>query len=511
VYRTTTVGTRLTIVSAIGHHRTGDGHRAEALASLKAAGDLEGLRKKHRAFWAEWWPRSAVSVPDAKAQAFYYLQIYKLASATRPDGPMMDLMGPWYGGGPWPGIWWNLNVQLAYQPCAPANRVELLDSLIGMIERNADAMGKRVPAEWGGPRALAMGRISSYDGASKIETEPEAGNLVWALAVAWDGYRLSGDRKRALRLLPLMSRAAAFHVARARPGADGKLHLPASLSPESGGGRDCLYELGPMRWLLRTLVAAEQDLGWKHADQPGWRETLAKLAPLPSDENGYLKAADLKVSLGHRHWSHLVHIYPLRDFDPDDKAEYALVRKSVAHWTSNRSGWRGYSGLGASSMWSLLGEAEAAGKCDIHVGGVNSLYRESGPCIETPLQAAATLQERLITWDRRGLRLFAGTPAAWKNAAFHKLRAPLGLTVSASRKDGVTQWVRVEAAVAQTVRLETRFDAPPRVRAAKATALEKRDNGWYEFKLDAGQAVLLVSPDFNGPAEFAVELPASGR
>jgi len=493
-WRAVTTGSRTIVVSATGYDRTGDGHRAEALDSLRAAGDLESLRARHRAWWAAWWSRGAIVVPDTVVQRYYWLQLYKLGSAVRGDGPMLDLMGPWYGEGPWPSAWWNLNVQLSYQLCAPANRADLLDSLVGMIERNADAMGRCVPPQWGGPHAIAVGRISSYDGTSLIEAEPEAGNLTWALAVCWDGYRLTGDRKRAERLLPLMARAAAFHVARAKPGPDGRLHLPASSSPESGKAPDALDELGPMRWLLRTLVAAEREHGWKHPDQVRWREVLETLTPLPSDEKGYLKGAGAKVELGHRHWSHLLHVYPLRDFDPTDAAELDLVRRSVAHWTSNKSQWRGYSGLGASSMWSLLAETEKA-KPPLPAGSGNTLYREAGPVIETPLQAAATLQEMLLTWDRRGLRLFAGTPAEWRDASFHNLRAPVGLTVSAKRQNGSTQWVRLEAAVPRAVRIEPRFSVKPEVRPSKSAQLMELGGGWYEVKLEAGQSVLLTVPN----------------
>jgi len=491
-WKTFKAGNKIIVVSSIGYDRNGGNHRAEALGSLKAANDLAALRARHRAFWESWWPRSAIMIPDAAAQAYYYLQLYKLASAVRADGPMLDLMGPWYGGGPWPAIWWNLNVQLAYQLCAPANRPELLDSLVGMIEKNADAMGSSVPADEGGPRAMAIGRISSYDGRSVMDGE--AGNLSWTLAVAWEGYRLTGDRMRAKRLLPLMVRAAAFHVARAKPGPDGKLHLPESGSPESGSAADCMYELGPMRWLLRTLVAAEQEFGWKHPDQAKWREVLANLTPFPTDGNGFMKGQNAAAPLGHRHWSHLLTIYPLRDYDPRDPKEFALVRKSVAYWTSDKSEWRGYSGQAAASMWSLLGEPEEAAKFGGPVGGANTLYREAGPCIETPLQAAATLQERLLTWDRRGLRIFAGTPAAWKDASFDQLRAPLGLKVSAQRKDGTTRWVKIEAATATTVRLEPRMAGTPQAQSIKPVSIRSLGEGWFEFPLTAGQVVLLTAP-----------------
>lgn len=490
------------IVSAIGYSRDSDEHRAEAIASIRSASDLAQVRERHRKFWAAWWPRSAIFIPDQEAARFYWLQLYKLGSAVRAEGPMLDLAGPWWGGGPWPAIWWNLNVQLAYQPCAPANRPELLDSLVGMIEANADRMGQCVPAKWGGPRAMAVGRVSSYDGRSLIEDSGEAGNLAWALAVAWDGYRLTGDRRRAERLLPLMARAAAFHTTRAQLGPDGRYHLPPSLSPESGVAADCLYELGPMRWLLRTLVAAEAELGWKHPDQAQWREVLEKLVEFPADEHGWLKGTKSPVSLGHRHWSHLLHVYPLRDFDPADERESDLVRRSVLHWTSNRGEWRGYSGLGASAMFSVLADAERARPSVASLAKGNTLYREAGPCIETPLFGAAVLQESLLTWDKRGLRFFASAPSDWKDAAFLRLRAPLGLAVSARRAEGSTAWIHLQPAVSQTVRIEPRFVGVPEVRSRGNTALRDLKNGWLELDLIQGEDVLLVAPGWNKPVEL---------
>lgn len=92
-WRTHVADAKTVVVSSIGYSRDGDGHRAAALAALHRAGNIEALREKHRTFWSSWWPRGAVFVPDWHTQAFYWLQLYKLGSAVRVDGPMMDLTG----------------------------------------------------------------------------------------------------------------------------------------------------------------------------------------------------------------------------------------------------------------------------------------------------------------------------------------------------------------------------------------------------------------------------------
>lgn len=59
-----------------------------------------------------------------KLENFYFIQMYKLATCSHPDGPAMDVMGTFFKLSPWPSFWWNLNIQLTYMPIGPANRME---------------------------------------------------------------------------------------------------------------------------------------------------------------------------------------------------------------------------------------------------------------------------------------------------------------------------------------------------------------------------------------------------
>eukprot|EP01043_Picozoa_sp_COSAG02_P076418 COSAG02_NODE_16224_length_1102_cov_0.948156_1_plen_237_part_10 len=59
------------------------------------------LKAAHTAWWLDgFWPRSMLSVPDAVVESFVWIQLYKVGSATRCDGPencwAMDLAMPWY-------------------------------------------------------------------------------------------------------------------------------------------------------------------------------------------------------------------------------------------------------------------------------------------------------------------------------------------------------------------------------------------------------------------------------
>ncbi|MCH5716145.1 hypothetical protein [Niabella hibiscisoli] len=43
----------------------------------------QGLIDRHRNWWHQYYPLSFVSLPDARMESFYWIQQYKIASATR--------------------------------------------------------------------------------------------------------------------------------------------------------------------------------------------------------------------------------------------------------------------------------------------------------------------------------------------------------------------------------------------------------------------------------------------
>ena len=71
---------------------------------------FETLQEKHRRWWNRFYTASFLSLPDSVKENFYWIQMYKLASATRADRALIDNTGPWLTVTPWPNAWWNLNV-----------------------------------------------------------------------------------------------------------------------------------------------------------------------------------------------------------------------------------------------------------------------------------------------------------------------------------------------------------------------------------------------------------------
>lgn len=149
--------------------------------------------------------------------------------------------------------------------------------------------------------------------------------------------------------------------------------------------------------------------------------------PFPASETeGLLIGRDTPYAFSHRHYSHMLAAYPLYILNPDIPANRTLIERSLKHWHNKPEGLRGYSSTGASSISAMLGNGDDAlsylDQLFDDFLSVNTLYKESGPVIETPLSGVQSIFDMLIqSWGNR-IRIFLATPWAWQNVAFRNLR-----------------------------------------------------------------------------------------
>ncbi|MEW2396228.1 Tat pathway signal sequence domain protein, partial [Streptomyces sp. NPDC046862] len=440
----------------------------------------------HRAWWHAYYRKSFLSLPDARIQRFYWIQLYKTASAARRDAPVMATCGPWLEPTPWPNTWWNLNAQLEYWLIHGSNHLELdaitrsLSEFRGNLVKevaapyDADSMGiprTTDPHLINGAQSALMGYGVGIPG--QDPPTPEVGNLTWALHNVWLSYRHTMDES-ILRdvLFPLLRKAITYYLHFLEPGPDGRLHLPATFSPEYGGNsRDCNYDLMLLTWGCRTLLDSAEILGIDDELAPRWREVLDRRAPYPTDANGFMIGADIPFAKSHRHYSHLLAVYPLYEVTGRTAEERALIEKSLAHWVGFEGALQGYTFTGAASMSALLGKGEDAlgylGQLMSRFIQPNTMYKESGPVIETPLSAAQSLHDMICQSWGGVIRVFPALPAAWADLTVHDFRTQGAFLLSAVRKGGTTRWVR----------LTSEAGAPCVVRHGIAGAVDVRD-GW---------------------------------
>lgn len=460
-----------------------------AVNDVKTAAQVpvDSLLASHRGWWHSFYPDAFLTIPDARMEAFYWIQIHKFASASREGGPAVDLFGPWFRVSQWPGIWWNLNIQLTYWPVYAGNRLALGANYLDVVDRHFDE--------------LLKGFVNS----------PTLGDFAWAMHNYWWQLRFAGDWKGVHeRWTPKAKAVLAGYLPRLKENAEGRLELAPMGSPEYHGFKpypNTNYNLQILRWLLHALLEADTRSG-RPADPAAadWRRILGKLIDYPVDANGLRIASNQPVDMSHRHFSHLVGLYPLYQINPDSPEDRELVVKSVLHWHRIGGGkaLAGYSYTGGASLYASLGMGDEAhgmlhrfltGSIGISELLPNTMYVESGgrnPVIETPLSGASAVMDLLLqSWGGK-IRVFPAVPAAWKDSSFHQLRAIDGFLVSAERRDGRTAWVSITSEAGEPCLIKVPgWTGPLKAAGPREFRIESKAPGEYLIDLRKGEHVTL--------------------
>ena len=509
-------------LSASVHHSFPEKNSREIVkATLKQSRELLAQNKffkTHQQWWHNYYPQSFLSIGEAEKEAFYWIQMYKLASASRGDGPILDLMGPWYNDTFWPMVWGDLNVQLIYWTHLTANRMEQGESLVNNIDKYHDNLTGNVPKRWKDSAAIGalfpQDMISTNDG--KV---PDM--LAWLLHDYWLHCVYAGDKQR-LRdgLFPILRKTGNSYLNYLKDNAlvddNGTIHIKNSWSPEyvGGHGKDINFTIALLRWTFETLVKLNNEHGIGDPLTAKWQHVLDKLVPFQIDENGLRVGKDIPFDKPHRHYSHLLPIYPLAQLTVDNKEQAKLAKTSVDHWldVTINSGIAveampvtGYTATGASSIYSSLGEGELAYKyLDYFINHQNvsptTMYAEGGsyPVIESPLSYATSVHDMLLqSWGGK-IRVFPATPRHWEDSAFHQLRTQGAFLVTAKKVKGKTKFVELESLVGTPLVVNPNIsDAMLYIdgKLVDISVVKQDKNGFFHIHLAKGKRALFVASD----------------
>ena len=474
--------------------------KAEAVGAVQQAASegVDKLTATHQAWWHAYYPESFLSIPDTRLQSFYWIQMYKLGSGTRADRPAIDLIGPWFTTTLWPAYWCDLNLELTYYPVCTANRLELGESLVHMLDANSANLAHNA-----GGDGASIGGVTSFDCVSPGGLTSTVGNLTWLCQDWWKQCSYGADDAM-LRdhLLPLLKRCINSYLGMLQKGIDGKLHLSITFSPEYGRAADCNYNLALLRWGCQTLIDEDERLNISDPLQTKWKDVLANLVDYPTGPDGYMIGSDKPLAKSHRHYSHLVMIYPLYLVNWDQPENHDLIEKSVDFWAKDESLWAGYSYAGAASMYASMGRGDNAVELLNHLLdnrlwesayiSPNTMYIEgNNPVMETPLAAAQSIQDMLLQSWGDTIRVFPGVPDSWKDVTIRDLRAQGAFLVSAARHEGKTQWVCVKSLAGRPCRVRPALEG-----TVKATVpLKPTGDGCYELQLAKGEEAVLYTGD----------------
>lgn len=495
-------GNKRTLYVNISHSYPENTAQDQAVSTVEKISKMKEskLIKSHRAWWHTYYPASFVSLPDAKMENFYWIQMYKLASATRADRALIDNTGPWLTVTPWPNAWWNLNVELTYWSLNTSNRTELGASLENALYGNIQNLIMNVPEQYR-YNSAGIGRSSDFSCKSpvgepgKLTSTPEVGLLTWACHNLWLLYRYKmDDQLLKEKLFPLLKKSVNYYLHFLKEGDDGKLHLPATYSPEYGVAEDCNFDLALLRWGCETLLYTCSRLNISDELIPRWKEVLDKLTDYPTGSNGLMIGKDAPYEKSHRHYSHLLSIYPLYLINIEKEGNKELIEKSLNYWQSIKGHHEGYSMTGASSISSAIGNGNDALS---YLNGLfrdflrpNTMYKEAGPVIETPLSGAQSIHDMLIqSWGGK-IRIFPAVPDKWNDVVFHNFRTEGAFLTSACRKNGKTTFIRIKSLAGEPCIFISDLIAPA-FKGSRKFKLINLAKGMYSIDLKKNEEIVL--------------------
>ncbi len=93
------------------------------------------------------------------------------------------------------------------------------------------------------------------------------------------------------------------------------------------------------------------------------------------------------------------------------------------------------------------------------------------------------------------IRVFPAVPAAWREVAIHNLRTEGAFLVSAVRKEGRTQFIRVTSLAGEPCQLKTDLADPIHALTNQEKVVRRVSQDLLELNLYKGESVIVYSGD----------------
>lgn len=456
---------------------------SDSVKILKAAVEdgYDAVFREHAAWWAGFWSKSDLKLPDQQIEKNWYLGNYLLGSCSRKGRYPMPLQGVWTADNgelpPWKGDYHHdLNTQLCYSSYCKANHLDegacFIDYLFSL-----EGKAKQFAADYFGAQGLCL------PGVMDIKGDPLGGWAMYALSPTnqlWLCHLIkrhcdyTGDRDfLKQKAYPYIRECAKMILALLVRDENGELVLPLSSSPEIYGNSikawlkpNSNYDLALMRCLFGELSELSETLGLEE-DRRLWAGTLSSLAQLAIDEDGCLKLSrEERLRESHRHFSHLMSIHPLRLLRYDDERDKRIIDASIRDLEKlGTEEYCGYSFAWLANLYTVAQNGEKARDtlkiffqyfCSQNGFHLNGDYQDQGYCkakyrpftLEGNFCALDAVQEMLLYAENGVIRLCPAVPADWMERSSEisfTLRAKGGLLVHAELQGAKARLVTLTA------------------------------------------------------------------
>lgn len=435
------------------------------------------LLDEHKKMWRKYWAKSSVKTGDKLIDETYKKSWYLFKCCSKKGGYPMPLQGVWTADNdclpPWKGDYHHdTNTELSYQSYLKANRVEEGEAFIEYLWKLKPTY-ERFAKEFFGVDGLLIPSCSTLDGKAmggwaQYSLSPTM--TIWA-AQSFDEYYLyaGGEDFLKERAYPFFKEVGQAIIGLLQE-KNGKYYLPVSTSPEIFDNTRKSYlepnsnfDLALIIYLFRTLKGYAETLG-ENAEK--YERILEKLDDMAIDDSGVVMLDKTQyLPETHRHFSHLMCLYPLHLINYDTERHKEIYENTILNLETLGTGyWVGFSFAMSAQIYAMAKRGNAAAErlgqfCKGFVAEngfhLNGDYKHYGYTrfhyrpftLESLFGFCDALHEMLLQDHQGCIELFPAIPDEWRSrgVVFKNLRSRGGLLISATFLNGEINTLEVKS------------------------------------------------------------------
>ena len=259
--------------------------------------------------------------------------------------------------------------------------------------------------------------------------------------------------------------------------------LPISSSPEMNDNdlsawfhQNTNFDLALMKFTFKAAAELASVLNRKN-EVAHWKKILSEFPDYALTTNNELMVApSLAYNKSHRHFSHMIAIYPLGLIKWEDGAQAQSIIKNSIHQLDSIGPdyWCGYSYSWLANMKARAKDGEGAAKalqifakafCSINSFHLNGDQTKSGYSkdqsrpftLEGNFAFAAGLQEMLLQSYAGFIEVLPAVPIGWNDIQYDNLRAEGAFLVSVKKTGGQIEEVRIRSEKGGITKLKLPF------------------------------------------------------